>query len=790
MSIVDSLNGTAFIQHRDLANAILAGDRFDTLAVRLRHAFDQDQDGSTSDYDGTDEDAVWTVLDSGLYADERARLAQVYRQRYEGQPLVAEIRAEFSDNVFDGPELEKTLKLLEHGGLSVAERVYYAVTGWGTDEDDIRRAVRELRQMTLAQIQEADEEYGRLASSIPLYNDDGAYVGSRPATLKDAFTSDLSGGLKNDAILALDGKLTTVEDYFQLAQKRYGYDRGEGSNWLGNFLSGVNTQGENLDRTWHRIEAAYQAIPVAQRTQPIENQLAFRRVVLSIDQDLEAYRGFRAAAADLAANAAGAVAGVAVVVFSGGVATPLVVAVAAGAGGAAQALTRMGVAGTFTWEELPADFVLGAVNGATAALSFPAVTRLAITNGTARVGVLRQVAGSAFVGGAVSSGLGTAFNENTWQEGFSVGLANLALSAGVGGFTGTALATVPGAAITFARSTGLSALTRRIVTTTGTELVQLFSATFHGAVRQALAAGSSFAEEMTLRLANFSQRLDDISLRLFNTTASDTTASIRQAIRNLVGSDDWPPFGFEGVADVGAGLWIEGRGELATLGQQGIRDRLLNGLDMLFMSMSEAVERLRARLGQGATTDVAEQVAQRLANQSNVTDEVIRSELQAAGLSTTDDLVRATRQWIDEGQPIAIEAGLSRTRVIKEKLKVGKHRTAAYAEVNVEGLPNEVVGFSGEELRGGHEVTWQNENPGSIVAPPTALPVGPGYQDAEVKILDRLRELLQQNPNACGIVRLFVDQPKGKGVCANCTEAIMTFRRDFADRITLVISAN
>jgi len=122
-------------------------------------------------------------------------------------------------------------------------------------------------------------------------------------------------------------------------------------------------------------------------------------------------------------------------------------------------------------------------------------------------------------------------------------------------------------------------------------------------------------------------------------------------------------------------------------------------------------------------------------------------------------------------------------------LQVGDSRSAAYAEVNIPGLPDEVVSFSGGQGRGGLEAKWVQNNPGSQIAKPTSR-TGPGRQDAEVKILDDLRTRLNENPNLSGTVRMFVDQPQGKGVCEFCTDAIMQFSRDFLGRVELIVSAN
>ena len=126
--------------------------------------------------------------------------------------------------------------------------------------------------------------------------------------------------------------------------------------------------------------------------------------------------------------------------------------------------------------------------------------------------------------------------------------------------------------------------------------------------------------------------------------------------------------------------------------------------------------------------------------------------------------------------PISIPDGLARSKTIRGALDAGKGKTVAFAEVSVSKFKGEVVAVSGEADRGGLVGRFETTNPGSTVAPPTARS-GVGRQDAEVKILDYLRTVL--DPSDRGTIRLFVDQPQLKGVCENCTIAIAQFKKDF-----------
>ncbi len=114
----------------DYANALLTCDRTLIATRALRLAMDRL---------GTDENAVWDTL-NGRYADERAAVVQRYYLLYNAS-LYADIVAEFSDSAVWGNELQRTLALFHHGGLTLVERVYFAVQGWGTDERMLQAAL-------------------------------------------------------------------------------------------------------------------------------------------------------------------------------------------------------------------------------------------------------------------------------------------------------------------------------------------------------------------------------------------------------------------------------------------------------------------------------------------------------------------------------------------------------------------------------------------------------------------------------------------------------------------------
>jgi RHS repeat-associated protein len=126
---------------------------------------------------------------------------------------------------------------------------------------------------------------------------------------------------------------------------------------------------------------------------------------------------------------------------------------------------------------------------------------------------------------------------------------------------------------------------------------------------------------------------------------------------------------------------------------------------------------------------------------------------------------------------IPAEVGIARVAEIRADIGVPKGKNIAYAEVNLGGDTQEVVGISGGKLRG-------NTAPPPISRQFQPIEVG-GYVrdlDAEVKILEDLARVLPQNSS--GVVRLFSQFP----VCESCTGVVEQFRAAFPDIQVIVTS--
>jgi len=122
----------------------------DEKAAQLHEAFDGW---------GTDERVVLDVLYTGR-RDLTKKVEAAYNRRW-APPLVEELRDELS-----GSTLEKALKLLGAGGLTLADKIKEAMDGWGTDEDQIFNALDRASEAELAEIRKDPDLVARFAEEL------------------------------------------------------------------------------------------------------------------------------------------------------------------------------------------------------------------------------------------------------------------------------------------------------------------------------------------------------------------------------------------------------------------------------------------------------------------------------------------------------------------------------------------------------------------------------------------------------------------------------------------------
>ena len=154
-------------------------------------------------------------------------VAQSYRKNY-GIPLLQEFNQKldpwYRPQWIFGQDLQKTIRIFQSGGLSVAEQFYYAMVGISTDEPAVRAALADLRAMTLEQIAQVDADYQALSGE----------------TLRVGLRGDLSGRDWFDAQQALRGRPTSLRMEVDRLLESVGFDRWNGTGIAGGDISNAD----------------------------------------------------------------------------------------------------------------------------------------------------------------------------------------------------------------------------------------------------------------------------------------------------------------------------------------------------------------------------------------------------------------------------------------------------------------------------------------------------------------------------------------------------------------------
>jgi hypothetical protein len=415
---------------RDVLNFTLDGRNIDALAAALHQAMAGV---------GTNKQLVWQTLD-GLYADERAMVAHVYRTRYT-ESLRDAIDGDFDNTFLLNKDYDKTIALLDHGGLTIAQQLYYAMYGLGTDIASVHRALDRMRTMSLSleQIQEIDAEYQNLAGETLAVAFGGGSAGN--------WIGDLGSRDYLLAQQALRGAPATLIEEVDRLLERVDFDRYNGvgltAGDIARVLSGaladsVNSHGTNLDRARARLVELKDSFANGNATEAqVRAQLAV------IQQDLDGYTRAKDEGVDFFANALTAATAVGIGIFSGGSLTPVAFLVYSAIGGAANLVPRIVLEGqSYDIGSLPTDLFIGALTTGTS--PFTAVRMGQVP------GFVDNVLRGAVEGGINGGSLGflqgafsTAARESTWESGFQIGLIRVgeagATSALIGAPTGAAI---------------------------------------------------------------------------------------------------------------------------------------------------------------------------------------------------------------------------------------------------------------------------------------------------------------------------------------------------------------
>jgi hypothetical protein len=290
-------------------------------------------------------------------ADERTRtrmsaLGAAYQQA-SGRTLGEMVEANMSGAARD----EARARVAQGGVVSNYQRVRFAIEGAGTDLPMLRSA---LESMSPSERARARAQWA--------HDHDGE-------SLEDAIRGDTSGRDEDDMMDLLDyGAPRNVDEVVGAARRRFNRDR-EGGTGLGDWLT--SDEVDDARRQVRGLEADLAQLHRRDLSPLERTRLSghFDMAVENANLAIEIQRNAVDAWADMLANAAALVAavivGAAVEFFSGGTATPLVVAVIASlAGTAASMATKRLVKGSaYGLEEFETDLAVGAVDALMATMT-------------------------------------------------------------------------------------------------------------------------------------------------------------------------------------------------------------------------------------------------------------------------------------------------------------------------------------------------------------------------------------------------------------------------------------
>lgn len=352
---------------------------------------------------GTSEETIFSVLD-GTTAAEREGLKAAF-QAQTGTSLEAALKSELS-----GTDLERANALLAHGKLSDVEKLRFAVEGWGTDEATIKDVLRDRSKEEVALLKKEYEVRYR-------------------ESLESRLHGELGGSDEFRAIQALKGRPTTVDEALKNMQDLDAFER---SGILSGVIEAFSKEDERIQQ---QLDIARSEIAAAKKNGVVtaEERVSIERTLRFAEGNIDVYVETRDSVAETGATVAAIAGSTAVVIGTGGIATPGVIAMAAAAGGASYAGAKYAVQGHgYDGEGLASDIGIGAIEGTVTALT--AGTATAVKNAaqqgakqavtTASKGAVREA--------LVESAGGTAqdaVRPDTWTGGAAAGVANLVASA-------------------------------------------------------------------------------------------------------------------------------------------------------------------------------------------------------------------------------------------------------------------------------------------------------------------------------------------------------------------------
>jgi hypothetical protein len=374
--------------------ALARGDRTAAKVSQLRGALE----GA-----GTSKETIFSVLE-GTSPEERAHLRASFKSQ-TGTSLEDALSGELS-----GSDLERANILLARGELADVEKLRFAFQGAGTDEATIKEV---LRNRSKGEIDYLKKEY------------ESRYHESLESRIHD----ELGGSDEFRALQALKGRPATVEEALKNMQELDAFER---SGILSNVIGAFSKED---DRITEQLAIAKFDISAAQRDGVIspEERASIERTLRFAEGNIDLYAETRDSIADTGATVAAVAGSTAVVIGTGGIATPAVIAMAAAAGGASYAGTKYAVQGKgYDGENLASDVGIGAIEGAVTALTAggaTAVKNAAQQGAKQALSTGSQAAMRETVVESVGSTVQDAMRPDTWAGGAAAGVANLAVSA-------------------------------------------------------------------------------------------------------------------------------------------------------------------------------------------------------------------------------------------------------------------------------------------------------------------------------------------------------------------------
>jgi hypothetical protein len=377
-------------------------------------------------------------------AAREQRIRALYEQTYE-RDMDDAIDAMFPDGDEHSGVSERLVGNMLADGTNTArvaaDQIHLATDRWGTDEEQIKRALTGMRPDEVASLRQIYADQHGDGDLEALDRDLG--VNNR-STGNDysGWGSELSGDGRREVeeLLLGDPRYMNDEQRFALAQLQYEWTRGDESTWLGRTIMGGGEEAENLEQHWAELSTMRATMfdEHGNFTGTEQEYERYATLCRYVGITAETYR----AATDRIANyiTTGFAIAVAVVatILSGGTLGPAAAMLVAGVTG----LGSMGInytmkGGRYGWEQATVDLANTAVSVATAGVG----ARLNNPLNKGGIGGIfgpnasraQQIAGQGIVQGGlgfVEGATQTALNDRTWDDGLGDGMGRTLLGGG------------------------------------------------------------------------------------------------------------------------------------------------------------------------------------------------------------------------------------------------------------------------------------------------------------------------------------------------------------------------